>query len=110
MTRWRTRIRRDRASAPSHSHDLSGNAPSLISNPATPAKAGSQGKSGSRPSPGERGEEFELHQPDESVTSGQIQSEHPPRKSGPRLASKFPSYRRAKAGTHRRNGQSIIYI
>src|SRR5580700_1906582 len=40
------------ASAPSHSHDSSGNdAPSLISNPATPAKAGAHGKSGSRPSP-----------------------------------------------------------
>jgi hypothetical protein len=39
MTGWRTRIRRDRARAPSHSHDSSGNdAPSLISNPATPAK------------------------------------------------------------------------
>src|SRR6266550_2315184 len=39
MTRWRTRIRRDRASARIHSDDSSGNdAPSLISIPATPAK------------------------------------------------------------------------
>jgi hypothetical protein len=69
MTRRRTRIRRDRASAPSHSHDSSGNdAPSLIPNPATPAKAGAHGKSGSRPpvpcqgqaSPGKRGGDVEL--------------------------------------------------
>ena len=52
------------ASAPSYSHDSSGNdPPSLISNPASPAKAGAHGKSGSRPpvpcqgqaSPGKRG-------------------------------------------------------
>src|SRR5580704_3592047 len=64
------------ASAPSHSHDSSGNdAPSLISNPATPAKAGAHGKSGSRPpvpcqgqaSPGKRGGDVELHQLNESV-------------------------------------------
>ena len=56
------------ASAPSHSHDSSGNdAPSLVSNPATPAKAGAHGKSGSRPSPGKRGGDFELHQLNESV-------------------------------------------
>src|SRR6202022_2105486 len=56
------------ASAPSHSHASSGNdAPSLISNPATPAKAGAHGKSGSRPSPGKRGGDVELHQLNESV-------------------------------------------
>src|SRR3984893_18279995 len=55
-------------STPSHSHDSSGNdAPSLISNPATPAKAGAHGKSGSRPSPGKRGGDVELHQLNESV-------------------------------------------
>src|SRR5260370_6917864 len=42
-------------SAQSHSHDSSGNdAPSHMPNPATPAKAGAYGKSGSRPSPGKR--------------------------------------------------------
>ena len=55
-------------SAPSHSHDSSGNdAPSLISNPATPAKAGAHCKRGSRPSPGKRGGDVELHQLNESV-------------------------------------------
>ena len=67
-SRKATRSSRQRSSAPSHSHDSSGNdAPSLISNPATPAKAGAHGKSGSRPSPGKRGGDVELHQLNESV-------------------------------------------
>src|SRR5580704_19272981 len=84
-----------------HSHDSSGNdAPSLIPNPATPAKAGAHGKSGSRPpvpcqgqaSPGKRGGDVELVVSTKWRDSGGLFSRRPRESGGPGLPALCPPW------------------
>src|SRR5689334_6828101 len=69
-TRYLAESRNNAKPTPMHngrSRPAGHDAPSLIPNPATPAKAGAHGKNGSRSSPEKRGGDLELHQLDESV-------------------------------------------
>src|ERR1700730_12602217 len=108
----RTVIPRVIPSAPSHSHDSSGNdAPSLIPNPATPAKAGAHWKSGSRPSPGKRGGDVELHQLHESVPQkdlAALMARTSALRSRAEIRPSMPSVFRMAANSERRVATSLI--